>query len=157
MKNRQLGEIDRIFYMLGKVALAVVLAAVLLYFCTGISVLRIYNPCLFYQLTGYYCPGCGGTRSLRAILEGDLIFALYAYPPIPYAIVTYTIFMVRCFVRKHFASKQSLPGEENGKTDHRRDEIVLPYIYVGVALVILQWIAKLLAKAIWQFDWFKSL
>ena len=228
MKKRNLGEIDRIFYMIGKVALAVALAAVLLYFCTGFSVLRIYNPCLFYKLTGYYCPGCGGTRSMRALIDGDILFALYAYPPIPYAIVTYTIFMCRCFYHKHLASRVKYATEKNTDkgsvltkdtekntdkgsvlttdtekntdkgsvltTDTEKntdkgpvftvdtekntaketapahtetnaaedtapaaDGIVLPYIYVGVALVIAQWIAKLLAQAIWHYDWFRSL
>ncbi len=31
-----------------------------------------YPICRFHQLTGLYCPGCGGTRSLYALLHGDL-------------------------------------------------------------------------------------
>ena len=30
------------------------------------------HPCVFYTLTGYFCPGCGGTRSLRALLSGKI-------------------------------------------------------------------------------------
>jgi hypothetical protein len=29
-------------------------------------------PCLFYRLTGFYCPGCGITRALHALVHGDL-------------------------------------------------------------------------------------
>ncbi|MCI0460710.1 MAG: DUF2752 domain-containing protein [Gemmataceae bacterium] len=32
----------------------------------------IYPPCLFRSLTGLYCPGCGSTRCLHALLHGDL-------------------------------------------------------------------------------------
>lgn len=28
--------------------------------------------CLFHELTGLYCPGCGTTRAIRAALEGRL-------------------------------------------------------------------------------------
>ncbi len=32
----------------------------------------IYPPCPFRSLTGLYCPGCGSTRCLHALLHGDL-------------------------------------------------------------------------------------
>ena len=35
-----------------------------------------YPVCVFHQLTGLYCTGCGGTRSLYALLHGNLALAL---------------------------------------------------------------------------------
>ena len=32
----------------------------------------ILPPCPFYWLTGLYCPGCGCTRALHALLHGDI-------------------------------------------------------------------------------------
>jgi hypothetical protein len=32
--------------------------------------------CIFHQLTGLYCPGCGGQRSFHAILNGHLMTAI---------------------------------------------------------------------------------
>lgn len=29
-------------------------------------------PCVFHRLTGLYCPGCGNTRAVLALLRGDL-------------------------------------------------------------------------------------
>lgn len=29
-------------------------------------------PCLFHKLTNYYCPGCGITRCIFSILEGNI-------------------------------------------------------------------------------------
>lgn len=48
------------------------------------AVLFFFNPssnafypiCLFHQLTGLDCPGCGGTRSAYALLHGNLLQAL---------------------------------------------------------------------------------
>jgi hypothetical protein len=37
------------------------------------------NPfvaCVFHQLTGLYCPGCGGTRAMHALVHFDLERAL---------------------------------------------------------------------------------
>ena len=43
--------------------------------------------CPFHAVTGWYCPGCGGTRALGALLHGDLagalrdnLFALTLFP-----------------------------------------------------------------------------
>ena len=35
-----------------------------------------YPVCMFHQLTGLYCPGCGGTRSAYALLHGNIALAL---------------------------------------------------------------------------------
>lgn len=35
-------------------------------------------PCLFHEVTGLQCPGCGVTRMIRAVSESDLEAALYA-------------------------------------------------------------------------------
>jgi hypothetical protein len=35
-----------------------------------------YPVCLFHQLTGLNCPGCGGTRAVYALLHGNVTLAL---------------------------------------------------------------------------------
>ena len=35
-----------------------------------------YLPCIFRSLTGWYCPTCGATRSVHALLHGDWLAAL---------------------------------------------------------------------------------
>lgn len=47
-----------------------------------------HNPrsvfaCRLYSVTGILCPGCGGTRSMLALLRGDLITALHDNPASP--------------------------------------------------------------------------
>lgn len=38
-------------------------------------------PCLFHTLTGGYCPGCGGTRAIRALGRGQ-VFLSFCYHPL---------------------------------------------------------------------------
>ncbi len=37
---------------------------------------KLFPPCLFYHITGYYCPGCGNTRSVLHILSGEFLLSL---------------------------------------------------------------------------------
>jgi hypothetical protein len=37
----------------------------------------VYPQCLLYQSTGLYCPGCGATRAIHALLHGRVIEALH--------------------------------------------------------------------------------
>lgn len=33
-------------------------------------------PCIFYKVTGFYCPGCGDGRALYALLHFDIVSSL---------------------------------------------------------------------------------
>ncbi len=37
-------------------------------------------PCPFHALTGWFCPGCGSTRALHALIHGDAALALAMNP-----------------------------------------------------------------------------
>lgn len=47
---------------------------------TGIAVDEGPVLCMFRRCTGGYCPGCGGTRALRAMVMGDLNEAWKLHP-----------------------------------------------------------------------------
>lgn len=143
-QKRTLGEIDDIFYKLGIAVLVAVLAAVLLYICCGNNVLyTVKFPCMFKALTGLYCPGCGGTRAARSLLKGDIWQSFINHPVVLYGSIVYSEFMVRCFLRKHF--KGNFGPETDGK--------IIPYIYVGIAITLIQWVAKLVAQIVFNYTW----
>ena len=60
---RQGGQLARL--CVGILAPALLLAA-LVWFLRGGHLI-----CVFHELTGYYCPGCGSGRALRALLHGS--------------------------------------------------------------------------------------
>ena len=55
---------------------ALCLATILvLFLCDPVRV-PIYPQCLFHQVTGLDCPGCGSLRALHALLHGQIVAAL---------------------------------------------------------------------------------
>ncbi|MCC8135439.1 MAG: DUF2752 domain-containing protein [Ruminococcus sp.] len=65
-------------YVSGALAISMPLAAVMLFFTRGfwISISEKFPTCTFHAVTGGYCPGCGNTRSVIALLHGDIIGSL---------------------------------------------------------------------------------
>ena len=57
-------------------AVAVCAAAALLYVFFTKDGAGAGIPCTWLALTGYYCPGCGSSRALRAMLHLDFYQAL---------------------------------------------------------------------------------
>lgn len=59
-------------------------------------------PCIFYQITGFYCSGCGSSRALRSIMHFDFYRALrynaiftLAFPFLVLYFVTLTV----CYIK----------------------------------------------------------
>lgn len=61
-------------------ATAAVAVALILTLFDRFSASNLLPPCLFHTLTHLYCPGCGTTRALNALLHGNLALAVQMNP-----------------------------------------------------------------------------
>lgn len=61
---------------------------------SGFSFDDIMSPCFFHAITGYYCPGCGGTRSFEYMVSGDFFKSLYYHPIVLYITIPGIFFML---------------------------------------------------------------
>lgn len=57
-------------------------------------------PCLLRTFTGYYCPGCGGTRAVWALLHLQLWRSFCYHPMVPYGAALYVWFMISHTIEK---------------------------------------------------------
>ena len=70
----------------------------------GVFILYLLNPaewqvfprCMFHELTGLNCPGCGATRAMHALLHGEF---LVAFRDNALLIVSLVLFGVWCIIR----------------------------------------------------------
>lgn len=89
-----------------------------------------FGACPFYRITGYLCPGCGGTRAFHAFITGHFIISFLNNAFVWYVMTCYVCFMVSQTIRK------CTKGKYKGIAFKMR------YIYFGVAILLLQWIIK---------------
>lgn len=47
-----------------------------------IAITEYFPKCWFHEVTGWLCPACGNTRSVKALLKGDLIMS-FKYNIVP--------------------------------------------------------------------------
>ena len=74
LNQKQFSGYERIFALTGIITIV-----------TAFILIRRYNPtktswvlpCPFHGLTGLNCPGCGATRGMHALLNGDVITGLH--------------------------------------------------------------------------------
>ncbi len=81
------------FFVVGIIlaAIAIVIAALFALFPEVFA--RFRFPCMFHEITGLYCPGCGGTRAVKALFGGHIIESFLYNPIVLYGAVMYIWFM----------------------------------------------------------------
>ena len=82
----------------------------------AVAVIFFFNPstngfypvCLFHELTGLNCPGCGATRALYALLHGNLRLALKDNALFIFLLAALVIWSARFVFRKRQNPNASL-------------------------------------------------
>ncbi len=125
---------ELICYKIGKVTFIILLIGIgVVYILGSEQIIEMFPSCSFFTATGIYCPGCGGTRSVLYLLQGNIVRSFLYHPFVIYFTITYIVFMIYEFCKKHFPiCKKSFPIE-----------IVL---YTGVGVLLLQWVVKVILQ-----------
>lgn len=97
-------------------------------------------PCPFHELTGLYCPGCGGTRAVKYLLKGELVKSFIYHPFVIYGGITAVLWAAVAIYRK--VKKRPAP-------DLARESAV---VYAGIVIIIINWIIKNLLLVFWGID-----
>lgn len=64
------------------------------------------SPCMFLKYSGYYCPGCGGTHSVIALLSGHPVISAMLNPFPVYAVLMLIALVIHAIIalvkKRHF-------------------------------------------------------
>lgn len=85
--------LEDVLFRLGIVAGIVGGAGIAVYFLCILPHFTV-PPCIFLTFFGLYCPGCGGTRAVDALLQGHLLLSLWYHPIVLYTVIIYGGFML---------------------------------------------------------------
>lgn len=125
------------WYIAGKIFLAFAVLAVVVFAIWGDRLTHLPGKCLFYGVTGLYCPGCGGTRSFDALIHGHLVRSFLQNPFVPYTFIVYIVFMINTVLVKH-TKKLGFQGFP-----------ATILIYVGIGILLTQCIVRNVLLKCW--------
>lgn len=89
-----------------------------------------FDECVFKKTTGFYCPGCGCTRSVNALLSGHILISFLYNPFIPYCVIMWVL-----YTGSHILEILKVPRIKGMKY---RDI----YVYIALILIFSNWIVK---------------
>lgn len=130
MNYKDIFELDRIFYRIGWIFLCLLFIGILIIQFLDLDIFRIFPPCIFYYGYGFYCPGCGGTRSIVSLLKGNLVKSFLYHP-----VTIYTVFLGGWFMITQTLSRLTA-GKIKGMSFRVR------YIYFFLILLLLNFLIK---------------
>ena len=127
---------EKTLYRLG--IAAALLAAAIAVWGRGVPWERLFSGllCPFRRVAGLYCPGCGGTRAVKALLEGRLLESLWLHPLVPYGAALYLAFMGSQTLRLLWGAL--FPSGRRFPALRWRDG----YLWGALALLALNWAVK---------------
>ncbi len=88
------------------------------------------GPCIIYEKLGILCPGCGGIRAIKMLLQGRIISSIRFHPIVLYSVVVYSGFMI----------SHTFAIFTDGKRKGLRFRSL--YLYVALFIIIVNCILK---------------
>lgn len=135
-KMKKQKSLEEELYQAGLVLFAVSTVAVPFF---GLVILPKLNltqsGCIVWVLFGAYCPGCGGTRAVSALLHGHFLQSLWYHPLVLYSVVLYFVFMASWTLARFglFGIKKGIAFRAG-------------YLYAMLVIIAVNFVAKNLLK-----------
>ncbi|MEG1290877.1 MAG: DUF2752 domain-containing protein [Lachnospiraceae bacterium] len=108
---------------------------------TRFPIFSFMLPCPFYGILGIYCPGCGGTRAVRLLFQGDILGSFMCHP-----IVLYTAVIGGWFLLSQTLDRFSKHRFPFGMHYHNY------YLWIALGIIVVNFIVKNIFLLFFQID-----
>ena len=88
--------------------------------------------CAVFKNLGIYCPGCGATRAVYSLYNGDVLKSIYYNPIIMYILIILLLYLITEGICKITKKENKFIIKD-----------VSVYIYYGLAILLINWVIKL--------------
>ncbi len=102
---------------------------------------RLQSPCMFHAITGFYCPGCGGTRAVVVLAKGNGLLSFCYHPIVLYFAALYIWFMASHTIGKLTRGKWDIGMRYRNA-----------YLWMALWLVALNFVVKNVMLAAFDLD-----
>lgn len=131
-------ENENVYYYTALVLGAVLLAALVLYRFWLKNYISIPG-CWVAKYFGMYCPGCGGTRAIIALLHGNIVQSFLYHPLVIYFCAIFVVYVgTQTFARVFRFQRWHGLRWRNG------------YVYIGVVLLMVHTIVRNVLLLVFQ-------
>lgn len=73
---------SRRFKLIITIGVPIMLIVALIFKDQIFALSSVLGKCIFHEVTGYYCTGCGNTRSVKALMRGNILLSIRNNPAI---------------------------------------------------------------------------
>lgn len=122
---------EKVLYWIGIAILFVTMILVILVKMLDIHLSEFLPGCLLSRFTGFYCPGCGGTRAVIALFQGQFVKSFFYHPLVIYVAAVGGWYLISHTIEMISKGKYSI--------GMRYRDI---YLYLAAALILINWIVK---------------
>lgn len=133
--------IENGFYIAGICLAVIIFIYFLFHRMTGFRLEKYLSPCMFHEMTGYYCPGCGITRAVYAFFEGNLLQCFRYHPFVLYAAVFGGWFLISQTIERLSKGKIAIAMRY-------RD----CYLWIALAILMVNFLVKNIALLFFHID-----
>lgn len=107
---------------------------------------KILLPCVVQSTLGLYCPGCGGTRAISALLHGDFLTSFICHPLVLYTAVVCGWFLISQTIERVSGHRLKIGMKY-------RDG----YVWAALVIVVINFMIKNLLQIVWHIDLLKNI
>ena len=135
-----LNKSEKLFFIISTILFISSIIFFILYKMFNFNISLSSHPCFLCKYVHIYCPGCGGTRAFKSLLNFSFIDSFLYNPIVIYSAFGFLYYYIKTLL---FIIKR---GKSNPFT------FSFTFLYIGLAIILINFIAKNILAIYFNID-----